>query len=141
MSVKAEEINTYFIEFLKGFKVYPEVANLYLAIMGDIFKSKEGDREKEIEYTQKELKELEAKLFKIDELFINGDLEKDSYQRMKMATKEEVQRLTIKEAQLKAVDTSFMKYCRYGLSLLTHLDEFIKFLRLQFKKNCLVRSL
>jgi site-specific DNA recombinase len=122
--VKAEEANSSFIDFLKTFKVYPEVANLYLAIIEDIFKSKEGDREKEIEHSQKGIKELEARLFKIDELYINGKLEDDSYRRMKMATKEELQKLTIKEAQLKAVDTSFMKYSRYGLSLLTHLDEY-----------------
>lgn len=122
--VKAEEANSSFIDFLKTFKVYPEVANLYLAIMEDIFKSKEGDREKEIENGQKGIKELEAKLFKIDELFVSGELEKDSYQRMKMATKEEMQKLTLIETQLKAVDTNFMKYSRYGLSLLTHLDKY-----------------
>jgi site-specific DNA recombinase len=108
--------------------------------MEDIFKSKEGDREKEIEHCQKGIKELEAKLFKIDELFISANLEKDSYQRMKIATKEEMQKLTLKDAQLKTMDTSFMKYSRYGLSLLTHLDECYQISSPSVQKNCLVRS-
>ena len=51
--------------------------------MEDIFKTKEGDRDKEISSNQRQLSELEAKLLKIDEMFVNGDLERDSYQRIK----------------------------------------------------------
>jgi hypothetical protein len=49
-----------FSDFLKSFQVHPEVSNLYMAIMEDIFKTKEGDREKEIDCFQKNLTELET---------------------------------------------------------------------------------
>ena len=61
-----------------------------MAIMEDIFKTKEGDREKEIDRFQKSLADLETKLLKIDEMFVAGDLEKDSYQRMKASYKDEI---------------------------------------------------
>lgn len=41
-----------------------------MAIMEDIFKTKEGDRDKEIDRFQKTLTELEPKLLKIDEMFV-----------------------------------------------------------------------
>ena len=87
--VKAEEANLVFSDYLKSFQVHPEVSNLYMAIMEDIFKTKEGDREKEIDRFQKTLAELEPKLLKIDEMFVAGDLEKDSYQRMKASYRDE----------------------------------------------------
>ncbi len=93
-----------------------------MAIMEDIFKTKEGDREKEIERFQKILAELESKLLKIDEMYVTGDLEKDSYQRMKTSTKEGIQQLQIQISRLTSTDSNFMKYCRYGMSLLGNLD-------------------
>ncbi|MCX6995376.1 MAG: hypothetical protein NTY13_06190 [Chlamydiae bacterium] len=63
------------------------------------------------------MQELEARRLKIDEMFVNGDLEKDSYQRMKTSTKDEIQRLQIQLSRLKNTDSNFVKYCRYGLSL------------------------
>ncbi len=50
------------------------------------------------------------------------NLEKDSYQRMKASYKEEVQRLQTQISRLTNTDTNFMKYCRYGMSLLGDLD-------------------
>lgn len=120
--VRAEEANLIFSDFLKSFQVHPEVSNLYMAIMEDIFKTKEGDREKEINRLQKNLAELETKLFKVDEMYVAGDLERDSYQRMKTSYKDEIQRLQMQIAQLKTTDTNFVKYCRYGMSLLGNLD-------------------
>ena len=67
--------------------MHPEVSNLYMAIIEDIFKTKEGDREKEIDRFQKTLVELEPKLFKIDKMYVAGDLERDFYQRMKAPIK------------------------------------------------------
>jgi site-specific DNA recombinase len=120
--VKAEEANSVFSDYLKSFQVHPEVSNLYMAIMEDIFKTKEGDREKEIDQFQKKLAELEPKLLKIDEMYVEGDLQKDSYQRMKASYKDEIQRLQAQISRLTSTDTNFMKYCRYGMSLLGNLD-------------------
>lgn len=120
--VKAEEANLVFSDYLKSFQVHPEVSNLYMAIMEDIFKTKEGDRDKEIGRFQKTLAELESKLLKIDEMYVDRELEKDSYQRMKVSTKDEIQRLQSQISRLKSTDTNFMKYSRYGMSLLGNLD-------------------
>jgi site-specific DNA recombinase len=120
--VKAEEANLVFSNYLKSFQVHPEVSNLYVAIMEDIFKTKEGDRDKEIDRFQKTLAGLESKLLKIDEMYVTSDLEKDSYQRVKASTKDEIQRLHAQITRLTSTDTNFMKYCRYGMTLLGNLD-------------------
>jgi site-specific DNA recombinase len=120
--VRAEEANSVFSDYLKSFQVHPEVSNLYTAIMEDIFKTNEGDREKDIDRFQKTLAKLEPQLLKIDQMYVAGDLEKDSYQRMKASYKDEVQQLQMQISRLTSTDTNFMKYCRYGMSLLGNLD-------------------
>lgn len=40
--IKAEEANLAFSDYLKSFQMHPEVSNLYMAIMEDIFKTKGG---------------------------------------------------------------------------------------------------
>lgn len=59
-------------------------------------------------------------------MYINCELEVDSYRRLKTTTQEEIQRVQGSLAQLKGVDTHFMKYCRWGLTLLTHLSTFFE---------------
>lgn len=120
--VKAEEANSVFSDYLKSFQVPPEVSNLYMAIMEDVFKTKEGDRDKEIKSLQKHLDDFESKLLRIDEMYVEGKLEGDSYQRMKASYKGEIQRLEMEIAQRKMTDTNFIKYYRYGTSLLGNLD-------------------
>jgi site-specific DNA recombinase len=120
--VKAEEANSVFSDYLKSFQVHPEVSNLYTAIMEDIFKTMEGDREKDIDRFQKTLAKLEPQLLRIDQMYVAGDLEKDSYQRMKASYKDEIQQLQTQISRLKGTDTNFMKYCHYGMCLLGNLD-------------------
>lgn len=102
--VKAEQANLVFSDYLKSFQMHPEVSNLYMAIMEDIFKTKEGDRDKEIDRFQITLAETESKLLKVDGMYVDGELEKDSYQRMKVSYKDEIQRLQTQISRLRSTD-------------------------------------
>ncbi len=66
-----------------------------MAIVEDIFGTQEGDREKGIDLFWKTLAKFEPDLIKIDQIYVTGDLEKDSYQRIKAFYKDEVQYLQI----------------------------------------------
>ncbi len=55
-------------------------------------------------------------------MYVTGDLEKDSYQRMKASTKKGIQQLQTQISRLTTTDTNFMKYCRYDMSLLGNLN-------------------
>lgn len=135
--VKAEEANLAFLDYLRSLKVHPEISKLYLAIVEDIFKTKEGDREKAVELQQKKVQELEEKLLKIDEMFIDGNLEKDSYQRVKKANQMELQQHQNKLEGMLSTNTSFMRYCQYGFSLLTDLDSYYEQASLPVQKKLL----
>jgi site-specific DNA recombinase len=135
--IRVSEANNAFVEYLKTFRVYPQIDQLYLKIMEDVFNTKEGDREQQLTKIEGRIQELNKKLLKIDEMFINGDLEKDSYNRLKKSKQEEENKLQQSYSQLKLADTSFMKYCKYGTSLLKNLDLFYQEARPSVQKKLL----
>lgn len=81
--------------------------------MEDIFKAKEGDCTLEIARKEKVLSDLEQKLLKIDEMFLEDNIAKDSYPLLEKSAQQEYQEVESLIQTLKNTDTNYMKYCRY----------------------------
>ncbi len=135
--VRAEEANQAFLTYLKSFQPFPEVVDLYLTILEDTFRLKEGDIKDQCRQLKQQCQELEVKLLNIDEMFISQKLEADSYHRLKKATKENLGLLNIKINELEQTDSNFVKHCRYGLFLLTHLDLYYEETSTEIKQKLL----
>jgi len=133
--IRAEEANEAFIAYLNSFRVRPEVAELYMAIIEDTFKLKEGDRDREIINTKKEIETLDGKLLKIDQKYVDEQLDHDSYRRLKTHTAHQIRIFQDKIGQLQNVDSNYMKYCRFGMNLLMNLDACYEQASLEFKRK------
>ena len=123
---RADKANEQLVERLRSIAVAPEVARLHLAVMEDIFCEKEGSREQQIANVDAEIKKLEKRLFDVDEKFVEGALQPDSYHRLKSTYLEKKGELERRKAELEHADTNFMKYVRYGLSLLSDLPRYYR---------------
>jgi hypothetical protein len=55
------------------------------------------------------LAELEGKLLKMDEMYLRGELEADSYKRLKGGASEDLNQVHREIERLMAMDTNFMK--------------------------------
>ena len=132
---RAETANECFSELLHSIQVPREVAQLDLAIMQDVFAEKEGDRRQQIERVEAELVEQEKRLLQIDERYVDGDLERDSYLRLKRASEERVRALELRRTELRQTETNSMRYARYGLSLLTDLPRYYEEAALPVKQT------
>ncbi len=122
----AEAANKAFERELDHLVIAPEVAQLYLNMMEDIFKEQEGDREREVENVRREIGKMDDRLFRVDEKFVEGALEPDSYKRMKTRYAEEKRKLEERERILSASESNFIRYARYGLSLLSDLPRYFR---------------
>jgi hypothetical protein len=106
---RADVANEAFVEYLRSIAVAPEIAELYLAMMQDVFLEKEGDREAEIAKIEREIRDLDAKLLKIDEQrFVEGNMSQESYLRLTMASNAKLRELKQRKAALESTDTNFM---------------------------------
>jgi len=72
-----------FEKWLDDISVKPEVAQLYLAVMEDIFKTNEGDRDAEIKKMEGEIIKKNEMLDKAAQKLINDEFDKYDYKRYK----------------------------------------------------------
>ncbi|MFI0435047.1 MAG: hypothetical protein ACH350_04895 [Parachlamydiaceae bacterium] len=127
-----------FFQFLNTLKPPPEVIDLQMAMMEVLFKAKEGDRDQHIRKLKTEIGQHKQNLLKIDQQrFISGELEADSYQRLKSHTLGQIDNLNIQVADLEITDTAFQKYTRYGMSLLKDLAWYFQEAGLEAKRKLL----
>lgn len=119
--VKADIAHISFSEWLDSFSFKPEIAELYLAVIEDTFKTEEGDRAKEVTKIKKEIESVDTNLLKVEKKYINDDLERDSYLRLKESYKQEAFELKDRLTELQSTDSEFMQYMSYGFSVLSNL--------------------
>ncbi len=123
-SYRASFINSEFIKWLGKIAIDPDVASLYIAIMEDIFKTNEGDRNAEIGKLQKQIDENELMMDKSAKKFVNDDLDRNDYKRIKESLSRECTELRSRIAELKGAESGFQEYYRYGLSLLSNMGSY-----------------
>lgn len=119
--VKADVAHHSFGEWLDSFSFKPEIAELYLAVIEDTFKIEEGDRIATTRRIQKDIENANNNLLKVEKKYINDELERDSYLRLKESYKKEVFELQDRLIDLQSSDTEFMHYMSYGFSVLSNL--------------------
>lgn len=121
--VRADIANTRFDEYLQSIAISREAAQMYAAVMQDIFKEKEGDKTGELHSITGEIVRIEEKMFTTDEKFVEGMLAADSYNRLKESYASKKNALERRRRDLADMDSNYMQYARFGLSLLTQLPE------------------
>ena len=107
-------------------------------MMEATFKAHEGDRDKEVAKIIFEIEKQEQNLLRFDQQrFVTGELEQDSYKRLKAHSQEQIENLKMRKMNLETTDTAFQKYCRYGMSMITHLDGYFQEASLEIKRKML----
>lgn len=121
---RADQANREFALYLASISIAPEVAELYLAVMEDIFNEKEGSRATELARIDREITQVQDKLFKTEEKFIEGEIPKDSFTRLKERYDQELHRLRREQVEVTEHEQGFDKYLRYCLSLISDLGSY-----------------
>ncbi len=134
---KSNTLHSAFDKWVSSISLKPEIGSLYISIMEDIFKTKEGDRDVEI-------KKLEAEIAKNNELMdkaaiklINDELDKYAYNRLKERNAKDCAALRSRIAELKQADSGFTTYCKFGFSLLSNMGYYYSTATLENKQKML----
>lgn len=103
------------LSYFDDVAVVPEVADLYLEIMSNIFKTNESNSEKEIQKYKEALATSEKKLANLEEKFVMEEIERDSYNFMKPKFKAEIKEIQDKILKIHKVEPNFNKYLKFSL--------------------------
>ena len=132
---RAEHANTAFRVFLASISVPPEVVELFLAVLQDIFNENEGSREEEVARIESEIAKVDEKLFKVDEKFLEEEIASDSYLRLKDRFTEERKRLEWRLQTVEEMDADFDRYVQYSLALISDMGNYYESAPLEVKQK------
>lgn len=99
----ADKLNTKFVEYLGNFAVDPVVAEGFRMHLRDVFQQTEKLSAASLGKIDKQISEEEMKLLRIDESYMNKEIERDSYDRLKAASR--IRKLTLIEQRTHFVTT------------------------------------
>ena len=125
------------MKWFSSISIKPEIAQLYLAVMDDIFKSNEGDRYSEIMRLEADFDKRMTMMDKAAEKLVNDELDKYAYKRLKENLTRECNEIRLRIDQLKRAESGFDEYCRYGISLLSNLPYYYSNATLEGKQKML----
>jgi hypothetical protein len=131
---KSTFVHDSFSSWLKSINIDEAVAEFYLSVMQDIFKTEEGDRDKEIRRFQKQIQDNQDLLSQSVKKLISGDFDKWGYNTFKESVAKE--NLPLKK-QLQDTDRGFGAYLKYGFSLLSNLQHYYDSAEVQAKQKFL----
>lgn len=124
-------------DYLKSLTIPPEIKELYMVILEDTFTSNEGDRKKQTQGLKDRIRDQEEKIARCDDMLLNREIDRDSHQRMISKLKEEIAILRKKIELQESSETGFMKYCRFGIPLLSNLSGFYNNASVEIKQKLL----
>ena len=121
--IKADEAHEAFVGLLRSVTVAPEVSALFGRMVDEAL-AEEGARwRREAGRIKKDRREVEGKLLRADEAYVEGRIEADSYARLKSRYAAERDALDAALARCQSVDGDRAARVRWALELLGRLDE------------------
>ena len=134
---KSDIIHATFEDWLNTITIKPELAQLYSAVLEDVYKINEGDRETEIKRIENKITESNEMENKAGNKLVNDEIDKDTFKRLKDSYVEERFKLQIRVDELKNTESGFIEHCRYSLSMLSNLQLYYKTANLEGKQRLL----
>ena len=125
------------INWVSDISIKPEIAQLYLAVMKDIFKTNEGDRNLEIKRLEAEYGAKIEMKDKATEKFVKDELDRDTYKRLSEKITNECNETRLRIDELKRAGSGFDDYCQYSISLLSNLPYYYSNASLEGKQKML----
>ena len=119
MNVRREILDTEFINYLESIQPESDILDLFEAVVMDVWKTKQASRIAEKRRVEKDLKSLEERRDRIDELIIEGVFGEETYQAHSERIQEEIvmRRLELDEADTELNDIeACLSYCKFFLS-------------------------
>jgi len=122
--LRADLVNEKTVDFLKEISFDEDAAQLYNEVVRDVFKEKGGDNTSDINKLKKELKTAKERLERAQTLLIDGAIEADDYQSMKIRFEGEKAALENRIKVIKGTSSNFEGYLNYGINILSNLYKF-----------------
>lgn len=124
LGVTRSVLESKFYEYLKTFQPSEEAIDFFEAIVLDAYRNRESERIKEEYRIEKDLKSLQDRKIRLDELMIKGTIDEETYKEKIVAVKNEIQlkEIEFSEARIELHDVAAkLSYCKSFLTNVANL--------------------
>jgi len=122
--IRADLANKIFERMLNDFKFKQEVHELYLAIVKQVFDTREWSREKEVRAFEDQVDQQNQRLQKVQDMLVDNKISLDDYNKMRSRFEGIKEQLLLNLRQIKSVKSNFEKYLQSGINLLVNFERF-----------------
>ena len=125
--VRAEDANNEFVKYLSQLKPRKEVLELYKEILLDIHGDSKRQKKKEVEKLKANFTDLRIKLERADDKFLEGEIDKEDYNRIKTRYMHDMESVESRMAILEKTSNEELKpKLTYSVNLLENIGEFVR---------------
>lgn len=120
---KAKVMNQSYVGLLQTLRVRPSVSGLYLKVLGDMMKDDRRIQKQKRSQVDQQLEKVEARIAKLQDLLVDGDLTPEDYNRAKARYEAERMSLLSKKEAESMLPEDILDQLETSFSLLEHLPE------------------
>lgn len=132
---RADKCNEDFYRLLLSFKFTPEVVKLYMKIIQDVFKTREGDKQDKINDLNKKKKPLLEKIHNAEDKYFSDKISEEAFQSATARYRQELNEIEAEIDALYSMDSNFDFYVNEGLPMLTNLDKKYLYAPVEYKQK------
>ena len=122
----ANYVNDKFADWVGGLRPNKEVLDLYTEVLQDLRGEHKQDVHREIEGLRKEIEKVKDRLTKADELFLEGNLKDENYNRITENCEKQIQELQGRIELLQSGTKGLKDKIDYSVNIIANLGLFMK---------------
>lgn len=118
----AKDAHRVMVEYLKTFRPSDEVISLFIAVLEDIFYSKDCERQKDKKVLEEKILALDNRISKIGDEFADGNINAPQYNTLTKRFEEQKNELVMQHSTYLKTPPELKQYISYSSALLQKID-------------------
>ena len=128
LRMPAEAVNDAFVDYIGGLRPNKAIMELYLEVLNDLRRENARDIRAMVDKLDKEMRELNERIDKIEDKYLDGDIDKDDYTRMTNRVKQQLKVLVDRKEMFETPNRGKVEpKLKYSMSLIDNIDTFFKY--------------
>ena len=128
LRMQADAVNDAFVDYVSGLRPNEAVMQLYYEVLNDLRKENARDIRSAVDKLDGEIHELNERLDKIEDKYVDGEIDKNDFTRMTNRVKRQMKILEDRKELLETLNRSKVEpKLKYSMSLIDNIDKLFKY--------------
>ena len=124
----ADAVNDAFVDYVSGLRPNEAITQLYYEILNDLRRENTRDIRKVIDKIDKEINEIKEKMNKIEDKYIDGEIDIKAYNRMINRQEQSLKVLADRKELIETPNRNKIEpQLKYSISLIDNIDKFFQY--------------